>query len=54
VPLALGLVGQPGGERLDLAAWPLDPVDGGAVRPDHLLLVLGGDQRLWTLSAPSS
>ena len=43
--LALGLVGQLGGEGLDLAAELLDPVDGRAVGPDHLL-VLGGDQGL--------
>jgi hypothetical protein len=44
--LALGLVGQLGGQRLDLAAQLLDPVDGRAVGADHLLLVLGGDQGL--------
>jgi hypothetical protein len=44
--LALGLVGQLGGQRLDLAAQLLDPVDGPSVGPDHLLLVLGGDQGL--------
>jgi hypothetical protein len=44
--LALGLVGQLGREGLDLAAQLLDPVDGRAVGPDHLLLVLGGDQGL--------
>jgi len=43
---ALGLAGQLGREGLDLAAQPLDPVDGRPVRPDHLLLVLGGDQGL--------
>jgi hypothetical protein len=45
-PLARGLVGQPGGERLDLPAQAIDPVEGGTVGPDHMLLVLGGDQRL--------
>jgi hypothetical protein len=42
--LALGLVGQLGGEGLDPAAQLLDPVDGRAVGSDHLLLVPGGDQ----------
>jgi hypothetical protein len=31
---------------LDLAGQPLDPVDGGPVRPHHLLLVPGGHQGL--------
>jgi hypothetical protein len=44
--LALGLAGQLGGEGLDLPAQPVDPVDGGPVGPDHLLLVFGGDQCL--------
>jgi hypothetical protein len=44
--LARGPVGQAGGERLDLPAQAIDPVEGGTVGPDHLLLVLGGDQRL--------
>ena len=35
-----------GQASLDLAAQLLDPVDGRAVGPDHLLLVLGGDQGL--------
>jgi hypothetical protein len=42
--LALGLVGQPGRQGLDLAAQPLHAVEGGPVGPDHLLLVPGGDQ----------
>src|SRR5829696_2459937 len=42
--LALGLVGQAGRQGLDLAAQPIDPVEGGPVGPQHLLLVLGGDQ----------